>query len=334
MRKKIVNYNEEFAYNCNAEIYCDTALESYYNYESIYQQLLKSTDFEDDYLKVMDKLDKNFINCIVYSQMCIESLLNYYILLYLDKETSEEIFDKLNIKQKLIFISKVLFNKKINKGTLLFDSVGILVKKRNELVHNKTKYMKYSDEPEYNLEDLKQDISEKFKIIRKAIIAIIQTATFLEDNKHENYMLEMLFLCDAEKLEEQKYREMAVKDFKIKMSIDDFQEKLMKFKFKTQPYQQDAVSNICRVFKGQPYHDMVRYTRDLGIKKKNDGLTQAMMMDLKMQRFSLKMLKYLRILKIFNKITTTKHLNHLQVDLEDVRLMLKWKLVLVKPMFT
>ncbi len=46
----------------------------------------------------------------------------------------------------------------------------------------------------------------------------------------------------------------------------------MKFKFKTQQYQQDAVDNICKVFKGQPYCDMVKYTRDLGIKKKrNDG---------------------------------------------------------------
>lgn len=222
MRKKIVDYDQEFAYDCNAEIYCDASLESYYNYECIYQQLLKSTDFEEDYIKVGESLNKNFINCIVYSQMCIESLLNYYILLYLDKETSEELFDKLNIKQKLTFISKVLFNKNINKGTLLFDSVGVLVKKRNELVHNKTKYMKYSDKPEYNLENFKKDLSEEFKIIKKAIIAIIQTATFLEDNRQENYMLEMLFLCDAEKLEEQKYREMAVKDFKIKMSIDDF----------------------------------------------------------------------------------------------------------------
>jgi len=45
----------------------------------------------------------------------------------------------------------------------------------------------------------------------------------------------------------------------------------MKFKFKTQPYQYDAVANICRVFKGQPYLDMVRYTRDLGIKKQSDN---------------------------------------------------------------
>lgn len=53
----------------------------------------------------------------------------------------------------------------------------------------------------------------------------------------------------------------------------------MKFRFVTQPYQQEAVSNICKVFKGQPHLDMVRYTRDLGIKKKNDGLTQTTLFD-------------------------------------------------------
>lgn len=45
----------------------------------------------------------------------------------------------------------------------------------------------------------------------------------------------------------------------------------MKFKFKTQPYQQDAINNICKVFKGQPFVDMVRYTRDLGISKKESS---------------------------------------------------------------
>ncbi len=41
----------------------------------------------------------------------------------------------------------------------------------------------------------------------------------------------------------------------------------MKFKFKTQPYQQEAVQNICKVFEGQPYLDMMKYTRDLGVRK-------------------------------------------------------------------
>lgn len=53
----------------------------------------------------------------------------------------------------------------------------------------------------------------------------------------------------------------------------------MKFKFVTQPYQQEAVSNICQVFTGQPKLDMVRYTRDLGIKKKTDELKQASLFD-------------------------------------------------------
>lgn len=42
----------------------------------------------------------------------------------------------------------------------------------------------------------------------------------------------------------------------------------MKFKFKTQDYQEKAVSNICKVFSGQPYQDMLRYTRDMGIRSK------------------------------------------------------------------
>ena len=53
----------------------------------------------------------------------------------------------------------------------------------------------------------------------------------------------------------------------------------MKFRFKTQPYQQDAVSNISKVFKGQPKLDMVKYTRDLGIKKKPEGQVQSSLFD-------------------------------------------------------
>lgn len=49
----------------------------------------------------------------------------------------------------------------------------------------------------------------------------------------------------------------------------------MKFKFKTQPYQQDAVNNIIRVFRGQPYVDMITYTRDLGVKEKVVQVGQA-----------------------------------------------------------
>ena len=37
----------------------------------------------------------------------------------------------------------------------------------------------------------------------------------------------------------------------------------MKFKFKIQQYQTDAVDAVVRVFEGQPYQDHVSYRRDI-----------------------------------------------------------------------
>ena len=43
----------------------------------------------------------------------------------------------------------------------------------------------------------------------------------------------------------------------------------MKFRFKTQQYQVDAVNAIVDVFKGQPFINYEEYTRDLGVVKKD-----------------------------------------------------------------
>lgn len=41
----------------------------------------------------------------------------------------------------------------------------------------------------------------------------------------------------------------------------------MKFRFKIQQYQTDAVDSVVRVFSGQPFHDSVSYNRDMGVLK-------------------------------------------------------------------
>ena len=38
----------------------------------------------------------------------------------------------------------------------------------------------------------------------------------------------------------------------------------MKFNFKIQQFQTDAVDSVVGVFKGQPYSDLVNYRRDIG----------------------------------------------------------------------
>ena len=47
----------------------------------------------------------------------------------------------------------------------------------------------------------------------------------------------------------------------------------MKFKFKIQEYQTEAVAAVVKAFQGQPYSDMVRYTRDLGIRRQSTAQT-------------------------------------------------------------
>ncbi|MGO4889962.1 type III restriction-modification system endonuclease [Anaerobacillus sp. MEB173] len=49
----------------------------------------------------------------------------------------------------------------------------------------------------------------------------------------------------------------------------------MKFKFKVQQYQSDAVNSVVNIFEGQPFSSQVKYVRDLGIKgiKQNQQLS-------------------------------------------------------------
>ena len=51
----------------------------------------------------------------------------------------------------------------------------------------------------------------------------------------------------------------------------------MKFKFKIQQYQSDAVEAVVRVFAGQGLHDSVSYIRDLGKRKANVHMTFDML---------------------------------------------------------
>lgn len=46
----------------------------------------------------------------------------------------------------------------------------------------------------------------------------------------------------------------------------------MKFKFRIQDYQTEAVDAVVKVFEGQPFNDRVSYLRDVG---KNRGWTQS-----------------------------------------------------------
>ena len=60
----------------------------------------------------------------------------------------------------------------------------------------------------------------------------------------------------------------------------------MKFNFKIQQYQTDAVDAVVKVFQGQEYHDKISYIRDLGKKQENQQMRLNVDMD---QQYSLDM---------------------------------------------
>lgn len=53
----------------------------------------------------------------------------------------------------------------------------------------------------------------------------------------------------------------------------------MKFNFKIQQYQTEAVDAVVRVFQGQGYHDKISYIRDLGEAQPNGRQTYLDMTD-------------------------------------------------------
>ena len=53
----------------------------------------------------------------------------------------------------------------------------------------------------------------------------------------------------------------------------------IKFRFKIQKYQTEAVESIVNVFNGQPKQSMLTYTRDLGIKPKEGYIQQKLFDD-------------------------------------------------------
>lgn len=53
----------------------------------------------------------------------------------------------------------------------------------------------------------------------------------------------------------------------------------MKFQFKIQPFQTDAVNSTVKIFAGQPYTERLSYVRDLGITKRSQGTQPTLFVD-------------------------------------------------------
>lgn len=222
MRKKIIDYDYAFKINFNANIYCDIALENYFLTKSTYEEIMKAKNTCGEYLDRLDYYQGKQIACTVFSQMCIEALLNDFASDYLTRKEIEDFFDKLDIQKKIKFIAKFILHKKIRTDGVLFNNIKIMTKNRNESIHNKSKIITNDEyiamEEKLGEQELNNnDFREFFILAKQSISAIIETAKFLSNPSNDALIVEMLFIGQYDNNAQRELRNKAVKEFNIKL---------------------------------------------------------------------------------------------------------------------
>jgi len=76
---------------------------------------------------------------IVFSALCLESLINDYCALRKSTKFLKNVIDKLDTPSKWVIVPKIIANKEISTDSKAYELLKELFSLRNELVHPKTK---------------------------------------------------------------------------------------------------------------------------------------------------------------------------------------------------
>lgn len=117
--------------------YCKIAMESYYRATNFYKEIQEAS-FSWNKCDEKDELKKMVILTIVFSAMCLESFFNDYIAAVLGDDSLYNTYDVLSPQNKFCFISEFIFGEKVDKSKSCYMGIKVLVKCRNDYVHNKS----------------------------------------------------------------------------------------------------------------------------------------------------------------------------------------------------
>lgn len=121
--------------NCMARNYSKIAMLNYLKAKELIEECHVYLDLREKKYIIKDSI----IVSIVFSAMTIESFINDYAAIKLGDKFFNENIDRLQPISKLQVLSKISFDKELNKGEKLFSLLSKLFKNRNKLVHNKSK---------------------------------------------------------------------------------------------------------------------------------------------------------------------------------------------------
>jgi len=132
-----------------------------------------------DIYKYYEKLSRNYIlgplahnyiasrySFILFGALSIESYVNLLGDSLLQNNFFENYLERLPVLKKLSVILEIKYNKKINLGVSPFQSIRILFKSRDKIVHDKSKVIKSVED--YHVQRIKRNLNINLKTTIKS----------------------------------------------------------------------------------------------------------------------------------------------------------------------
>ena len=168
-------------------MFVEIAVDRFVNAEKAYIELNKQKNQQpnENTYELFAKVKKGCIETICFSVMALESFINTFAASYASEEFAETI-DRLDIPAKWIVTMKVIKDIELKKGEKPIQRIAQSVKRRNALVHSKSKPLNCCQDcggmhiPEINpLNDYMIPASEAIEAVRDA-------AKWIENNRDED----------------------------------------------------------------------------------------------------------------------------------------------------
>lgn len=199
--------NGEIRRNYMARMYCEMALEGYYDASLFHDKIVKS-GYSYDEIDTLDDMNKRVVATIVFSAMAIEAFINDYAAACLGDSDFYDNFDRLSVLSKFELIARFILKSDIDKGKAYYYYLKTLIKQRDAYVHSKSLHVPFPDTSENDSESYnyalehggveiplldKQELEKDFRSARDALKAIKEFADYFDRHDHGAYAVPKLF---------------------------------------------------------------------------------------------------------------------------------------------
>lgn len=122
--------------------------------------------YEEYEYYVLNGIERCVIVATVFTALAAEAFINHYAIIRLSKNYLVNYLNNLRLVPKWVVIPRVVTGKQLDQGSKAFEQLRTLVKRRNELVHYKTRRISIWDE------DSAVDVEEELEEAQGFILAV------------------------------------------------------------------------------------------------------------------------------------------------------------------